>query len=88
MNLLIVLITHDRLAYTKRTLRDLWDTIQVPYHLIVVDNASTDGTQEYLSGLLERNRIDSMILNETKHWLNLAEIIISKNISNPLIIEL
>jgi hypothetical protein len=31
---------------------------------------------------------DSMILNETKYWLNLAEIIITKNIQNPLIIEL
>jgi hypothetical protein len=31
---------------------------------------------------------DSMILNETTHWLNLGEIIVTKNISNPLIIEL
>jgi hypothetical protein len=31
---------------------------------------------------------DSMILNETSQWLNLGEIIITKNIRNPLIIEL
>lgn len=48
MKLLICLITHNRLEYTKRTLASLLDTIELPYHLVVVDNASTDGTQAWL----------------------------------------
>lgn len=63
MKLLIVLITHQRLDYTKKTLRSLWDTIQLPYYLVAVDNASTDGTPEYLETLRERGRIDMLITN-------------------------
>jgi glycosyltransferase involved in cell wall biosynthesis len=68
MNLLIVLITYNRLAYTKRTLRALWDTIDLPYYLIIVDNNSDDGTQEYISGLVERNRADKVILNPDNYY--------------------
>lgn len=63
MKLLIVLVTHNRLEYSKRTLRGLWDTLEVPYYLMVVDNASTDGTQEYMSSLVKRNKIDKFIAN-------------------------
>lgn len=63
MKLLITLITFNRLEYTKKTLRSLWSTIEVPYYLVVVDNASTDGTQEYLGNLVERNRANHVIFN-------------------------
>ena len=68
MNLLICLITYNRLDYTKRTLRSLWATIEVPYYLIIVDNASTDGTQEYLGSLVERNRADQVIFNDENYY--------------------
>ena len=68
MKLLVSLCTYNRLEYTKRTLRDLWDTIEVPYYLVVVDNNSTDGTQEYLSGLVERNKADKVILNPENYY--------------------
>lgn len=68
MKLLIVLITFDRLEYTKRTLRSLWKTIEVPYYLVVVDNNSTDGTQKYLKSLKERGRIDKLILNPKNYY--------------------
>lgn len=68
MKLLIVLITYERLEYTKRTLRDLWDTIDVPYYLVVVDNASTDGTAEYLRRHKKRNKIDMVILNKDNYY--------------------
>ena len=64
MKLLIVVITFNRLAYTKKTLRYLWDTIQVPYYLIVVDNNSDDGTKEYLKTLEGRNKVDLVIYNK------------------------
>jgi glycosyltransferase involved in cell wall biosynthesis len=68
MKLLVVLITYNRLAYTKQTLRSLWDTITVPYYLVVVDNNSDDGTREYLEGLLKRGRIDKLIPNPENYY--------------------
>lgn len=58
------MITYNRLQYTKKTLRSLWATIQVPYYLIIVDNASTDGTKEYLANLVDRNRANRIIFND------------------------
>lgn len=68
MKLLIVLITFNRLAYTKKTLRSLWDTIELPYYLVVVDNNSDDGTRDYLLSLWKRGRIDKVILNPENYY--------------------
>lgn len=68
MKLLISLVTYNRLDYTKRTLRDLFRTIEVPYYLVVVDNNSTDGTKEYLERHQKRNRIDKVILNPGNYY--------------------
>lgn len=59
MNLLICLITYNRLEYTKRTLESLRKTIDVPYYLVIVDNASTDGTRKWLA----KNPSDLVIVN-------------------------
>lgn len=66
--LLVVLITYNRLAYTKQTLRNFWNTIAVPYYLVVVDNNSSDGTQDYLLKLKDRNRVDKVILNPDNYY--------------------
>ena len=66
--LLCVLITYNRLSYTKRTLRAFWDTISYPYYLVVVDNASTDGTVDYLQKLKKRGKIDKLILNPDNYY--------------------
>lgn len=68
MNLLICVVTYNRKAYTKRTLEMLFDTVEVPHQIIVVDNNSTDGTKEYLESLLKRNRIDKLILNPDNYY--------------------
>jgi len=68
MKILICLITYNRLAYTKKTLRALWDTIEVPYYLIICDNNSDDGTQKYLNTLVKRNRADKVILNPDNYY--------------------
>lgn len=68
MKLLIVLITFNRLAYTKRTLRSLFATIDVPYYLVAVDNNSSDGTQEYLDSLYKRGRVDMVINNPENYY--------------------
>ena len=60
MKLLICVITHNRLAYTKRCLRALdvalsaaSDGVLEDYSVVVVDNASTDGTVEWLKEKFE-----------------------------------
>jgi len=68
MKLLVVLITYNRLAYTKKTLRNLYATIEAPYYLVVVDNNSTDGTKEFLKGLLQRGKADKIILNPDNYY--------------------
>lgn len=68
VRLLASVITFNRLAYTKQTLRGLWATLEQPYYLIVADNNSTDGTQEYLKALLKRGRIDKLILNPENYY--------------------
>lgn len=70
MKLLITLITYNRLDYTKRTLRSLWDNTSdnADYYLIVVDNNSTDETQEYLKHLKKRGRINDLILNPENYY--------------------
>jgi glycosyltransferase involved in cell wall biosynthesis len=68
MKLLIVLITYNRLAYTKRTLHSLFATIETPYYLVAVDNNSTDGTQEYLDSLKGRYKLDKVIKNPDNYY--------------------
>jgi glycosyltransferase involved in cell wall biosynthesis len=64
MKLLIVMVTHNRLDYTKRTLENLLHTIEVPHFIIVADNASTDGTQDYLKMMSDKGKINYVITNK------------------------
>jgi glycosyltransferase involved in cell wall biosynthesis len=70
VKLLICLVTYERLEYTKKTLRSLWATISddADYFLVVSDNASTDGTQEYLKELQRRGRINMLVLNPENYY--------------------
>ena len=49
-----VFITHNRLHLTKRALESYLETITVPWTVVVVDNASTDGTVEWLQELSDQ----------------------------------
>lgn len=49
--LLSCIISHNRLALTKMTLESYLNTIYVDHFLVVVDNASVDGTAEYLESM-------------------------------------
>lgn len=68
MKLLIVLISHNRLAYTSRTLQALIQSTQLPYYLVAVDNASSDKTPEYLESWREEGKIDMVILNPKNYY--------------------
>ena len=63
----IVLVTFNRLPMTKRTIEFLKDNTKTPYRLIIVDNNSTDGTKDYLRGLMaEDQSLQVILLNENK----------------------
>lgn len=68
MRLIVALVTYNRLPYTKKTLKYLWDTLDHPYYLIVTDNNSSDGTQDYLLSLKKRHKINDCLLNEDNYY--------------------
>ncbi|HLD05793.1 MAG TPA: tetratricopeptide repeat protein [Candidatus Nanoarchaeia archaeon] len=51
----LIVITHNQLYYTRLCLESIFATTDVPYELILVDNASTDGTGAYFLSL-EKNK--------------------------------
>jgi GT2 family glycosyltransferase/2-polyprenyl-3-methyl-5-hydroxy-6-metoxy-1,4-benzoquinol methylase len=44
----IIIVTHNQLEYTRQCLESIRRLTDEPYELIAVDNASTDGTVDYL----------------------------------------
>lgn len=56
----IIILAHNHLEHTKLALESLLDNtsqVKTPYEVIVVDNASTDGTGAYLKSLEEKGEI-------------------------------
>lgn len=47
----IIIPTYNQLAYLKSCIESIVDHTDLPYEIIVVDNASTDGTADYLHSL-------------------------------------
>lgn len=60
----ICIATFNRLPYTKQCIPNIRKTASktIPYMITVVDNNSTDGTQEHLLTLQEHGLIDNLIL--------------------------
>jgi GT2 family glycosyltransferase len=44
----IIILTYNNLLYTRKTLASIKKYTKLPYEVIIVDNASTDSTVEYL----------------------------------------
>lgn len=62
MNILTCVVTHDRLPYSERTLRSLREGAD---WIVVADNASTDGTTEWLLDVAVRDDlVDGVVFNE------------------------
>ena len=47
----LVIPVYNQLDYTKQCLESIARCTEPPYELIIVDNASTDGTQDFLRGV-------------------------------------
>ena len=61
----IILQTYNRVSYTMQVISAIQNHLLYPYYLIVIDNASTDGTVEYLQFLKKQNIIQELILNSS-----------------------
>ena len=62
MNLHTVMVTYNRLELTKQALDSYFATRTGPGSLIVVDNGSTDGTGEWLTGMYLAGDVNELIL--------------------------
>ena len=63
MNIAIVVVTHNRLEYTKKCIPRLLEDTTEQFDLYLWDNASTDETPNYLKSLKD-NRIVEVILSK------------------------
>jgi len=50
----IIVLSYNRLAYTKQTVQNLIDVTTVKHEFIFSDNGSIDGTREYLESLKKK----------------------------------
>ncbi len=64
MNVTIVLITHNRLEYTKKTLARLLEDPTEEFDLYLWDNASSDETADYLKDGVKDPRIVDVVLSK------------------------
>jgi glycosyltransferase involved in cell wall biosynthesis len=68
MKLHTVFITHNRLELTKRALESYLETVTVPYNIVIADNASTDGTREWIHDVFSKGLIQGMHLNKENRY--------------------
>ncbi len=61
----IIMLTWNALEYTKKCIESIIKYTQYPYEIIFIDNASTDGTIEYLESMVEENTNFKLIKNNS-----------------------
>jgi GT2 family glycosyltransferase/tetratricopeptide (TPR) repeat protein/2-polyprenyl-3-methyl-5-hydroxy-6-metoxy-1,4-benzoquinol methylase/glycosyltransferase involved in cell wall biosynthesis len=61
----IVVLTHNQLPFTQQCVASLRLFTDEPYELVFVDNASTDGTAEYLKALADQDPRLRVVSNDT-----------------------
>lgn len=62
-----VLLNWNRKYLLKKTIFSYLETISVPFELIIIDNGSTDGSQEFIKNFCEnKSNCDSIILPSNK----------------------
>ena len=68
----IILVTFQRLALLKITIKAIKVRTKYPHRIIVVDNNSTDGTREWLRTQHDRGIIDELIFSDSNLGLGNA----------------
>jgi len=59
----IVILTYNQVEYTKLCVESIESFVSADHEIIFVDNASTDGTIEYLTSIVEKKKNYSLIMN-------------------------
>src|SRR5687767_9286567 len=67
MRLHTVMVTYNRLELTKKALFSYADTITVPHFLVIADNGSTDGTEEWLLDEWDYNSSTLLLLGDNHY---------------------
>lgn len=62
MKLHTVFITYNRLDLTRQAIESYLQTVSAPYTFTIVDNGSTDGTEEWLEEMFDYGNLDEVIL--------------------------
>lgn len=60
----IILLTYNRLEYTKTCIKSIYDNLDMEFELVIVDNGSSDGTIEYLKENFKDKDNIKLIFNE------------------------
>lgn len=60
----LVFITYNRLDYTRKALASVLKDSEEEFRLTIWDNASTDGTRDFLRDEVDDPRIDNIVLSE------------------------
>ena len=60
----IIILTYNQLKYTKECLESLYENTKIKFETIIVDNASVDGTREYLQNFANEKKNVKLIFNE------------------------
>jgi len=66
MKISLVFMTYNRLDYTKLALKSLLADPSEEFALTIWDNASTDGTQDYLKTVKDRRIVDVVFSDQNK----------------------
>lgn len=61
----IIMLTYNAIEYTKKCVKSILRFTKYPYEIIFVDNASTDGSLQYLRELVDQNENFRLIENKT-----------------------
>lgn len=76
----LMMVTYNRLDLTKQTLEGLWSPLEnTPgrsFNLVIVDNGSSDGTQEYLKELQKSVDPETILFDQLSYpYMNKLKII-------------
>lgn len=68
----IILPTYNRIALLKRAVDSIFEQSFSDYELIVIDDASTDGTQAFLDELIKRDTRVRVIHHEKNYYPDIS----------------
>ncbi len=60
----IVIVTYNRLPYLRKCIASIHGSTTLPYQIMVLDDGSTDGTQEWLDSQHKRGKISYLVFNK------------------------